>query len=295
MIVGGVLVGVAIFILVLMAWPGQRVRKSRLGIEPISLRERATDPIDRVLRARSSGLTVQLKLAGLSIDPASYVLLVGAISLVLGLVGLVIHPLVGVILLVLTNVLARAWVASKARKRKAAFTQQLPDVLKLITSSLKAGFGFIQALGAVTEEADEPARGEFDRVLTEQNLGMDLVASLNQLARRMESTDMGWMASAIDIQRETGGNLSEVLENVAATIRERQTLQRQARTLTAEGRLTAKIMTGLPFAVALLMAVINPGYYSDMLSGQGKYALVIACLSILLGNVVIRRIVNAEV
>jgi Flp pilus assembly protein TadB len=295
MIGGGILIGLAIFIFVLTMWPGQRVNKGRLGIEQASLRERATQPINKVLGERRSGLSVQLSMAGISIDPASFVLLVGAVAFVLGLVGLLIHPLIGVSAFVLTAVVTRSVVATKARRRREAFTTQLPDVLKLITSSLKSGFGFIQSLGAVTEEADEPARGEFERVLTEQNLGMDLVASLSHLAMRMNSVDMGWMASAIDIQRDTGGNLSEVLENVAATIRERQTLQRQAKTLTAEGRLTAKVMTALPFVAGLFMALINPGYYSDMFSGQGKYALVLACLSILAGNFFIRRIVNAEV
>jgi len=295
-IIGGVLVGLAIFVLVLTLFPATRVAKSRLGIEQASVRKRATGAMDRFLdkRGNRNGLALQLSLAGFSIDPGSFVLLVGVVALVLGLVGLVIHPLIGLVVFALTLVVARAVVANKAQKRQAAFTEQLPGVLKLLTSSLKAGFGFIQALGAVAEEADEPARGEFERVLAEQRLGIDLVVALYGMAQRMDSVDMEWVASAIDIQRDTGGNLSEILDNVQVTIRERLITRRQIKSLTAEGRLSAKILTGLPLGLGVILSLIHPGYFAPLTDGKGVFLLGIGAVFLVLGNISIRKIVNIK-
>ena len=135
------------------------------------------------------------------------------------------------------------------RKRRAAFEAQLPDVLQLLITSLRSGYGLQQALDAVVSEADEPARTEFLHVLAEARMGRDLIESLRSLAQRMQSVDLEWVTAAIDINRETGSNLGEVLEKVGATIRERQQVRRQIRTLTAEGRLSAVVITGMPVAL----------------------------------------------
>ena len=138
----------------------------------------------------------------------------------------------------------RVYVRRTKAKRQAAFADQLPDVLQLVTTALRSGYGLTQALESVAEEAEEPARSEFAHVLVESRLGRDLSDSMRALAQRMESKDLEWVVSAIDINRDTGGNLSEILHTVGATIRERRRMARQVRTLTAEGRLSARILTG---------------------------------------------------
>ncbi len=131
-------------------------------------------------------------------------------------------------------------------KHQAAFAEQLPDVLQLVTTSLRSGFGLAQALDSVAEEAEEPARSAFAQVLVEARLGRDLSDAMRALARRMDSDDLEWVVAAIDINRDTGGNLSEILRTVGATIRERERMARQVATYTAEGRLSARVLTVMP-------------------------------------------------
>jgi tight adherence protein B len=188
---------------------------------------------------------------------------------------------------------ARIVVTRRARKRRATFETQLPDVLQLLITTLRSGYGLMQALDAVATEADEPARTEFLHVLTEARMGRDLVESLRSLAQRMQSVDLEWVTSAIDINRETGSNLGEVLDKVGATIRERQQIRRQVRTLTAEGRLSAVVITGMPVLLAVFMKLTNPKHFDPMLHGAGFVALAIGGGLLVIGNTMIRRVVNS--
>jgi tight adherence protein B len=166
-------------------------------------------------------------------------------------------------------------------------------VLQLVTTALRSGYGLTQALESVAEEAEEPARGEFAHVLVESRLGRDLSDSMRALARRMESDDLEWVVAAIDINRDTGGNLSEVLAQVSATIRERQRLARHVRTLTAEGRFSAKILTALPFLMALWQWKVNPESFALLTHGIGLVALGCAGVFMILGTVWVRRLANS--
>jgi tight adherence protein B len=152
----------------------------------------------------------------------------------------------------------------------------LPDVLQLVTTALRSGYGITQALESVAEEAEEPARSEFAHVLVESRLGRDLSDSMRALAQRMESKDLEWVVSAIDINRETGGNLSEVLNTVSTTIRERGRMARHVRTLTAEGRLSARILIALPMVMLAWQWRVNPDNFELLTYGVGLIALVIA-------------------
>ncbi len=134
----------------------------------------------------------------------------------------------------------------------------MPDTLQLLTSTLRSGYGLLQALDSVAQEAAEPARTEFRRVLLEIRVGRDLSAALRALSDRMRSQDFAWVVGAIEINREIGGDLAAVLDSTAETIRERQRVHRQVRALTAEGRLSGYILTALPVVVALAMRVHQP-------------------------------------
>jgi tight adherence protein B len=221
--------------------------------------------------------------------------LVLAIAVVLGLAGLaLVGPIVGIALAVVTVVVAMMIVNQRATKRQAAFAEQLADVLKLLTNSLRSGHGLAQALDAVVEEIDDPAKIEFERVLTDVRVGRDLTDSMTALADRMDSEDMRWVVAAIAINRETGGNLSEILDTVGETIRERQRAQRQVRTFTAEGRLTARILTGLPFLLAFWQWRANPQNFEVLTHGVGLVLLGVAGVLLLIGWVWINRIVKIK-
>ena len=148
----------------------------------------------------------------------------------------------------------------------------------------------MQALATLGQEASEPARSEFRRVLLEVRVGRVPGDSLRALADRMGSDDFDWVVGAIDINRDVGGDLAMILDNVAETIRERQRLQRQVKTLSAEGRLSGYVLTALPLVLAMAMAVINPGYLAALGSGFGPVLVVGGAVLLVIGWIWIRRL-----
>jgi len=295
---GGLFVG--LFVLGLLLFPRGRVSKARLGIDkPRSVSEmgtRAISAVDVALErhGKRTELATALAVADISMKPAEFVAAVAVVAVVAGLVGLLIGgPLLAVIVALVVCLLVRVYVSRTTAKRQAAFADQLPDVLQLLTSALRSGYGLTQALDSVAEDAEEPARSEFAHVLMESRLGRDLSEAMRALARRMASEDLEWVVAAIDINRETGGNLSEILSTVGDTIRERQRMARQVRTLTAEGRLSARILTVLPFVMAFWQWRMNPDNFALLTSGTGLVALVIAGILMIVGTFWVRRIVNS--
>ena len=301
--IGGGVVFLALFALVLIAFPPVRVSKRRLGIasQQRSVSEtgkRAVAAVEELLErhGKRGALEVALDAADISMRPGELVALVLAVAFVLALVGLAIGgPLMAAILAGLAVFAARAIVDVRSRKRRAAFGALLPDVLQLLTSSLRSGYGMTQALDAVAAEAQEPARAEFQRLLLETRLGRDLTEAMGNLADRMQSPDMEWVASAVAIHQETGGNLAEILETVGATIRERQRMVRQVASLTAEGRISAYILTGLPFALAGILKITNPDYFAELTHGGGLTAVAFAGCLMVVGWIWMRRLVNIRI
>jgi tight adherence protein B len=285
---------VALFILVLMAWPGQRVRRSRLGIErkPVDVARSMNDFLER--HGKRRGLAQALALAGISTDPGQFALRVLLASLLAGVLGLLIAPWLGLVGLVVPLLVSRTWVSHKGSKRRADFAEQLPDTLQMLIASLRSGFGLNQSLEVLTEDADQPARSELAQVMAETRMGRDLSDSLRSLSQRMDNSDLEWVVGAIDINRETGGNLAEILENVNGTIRERQRIGRKVRTYTAEGRLGAKIMVALPCLLFLLQWKTNPEGTSNFFSGLGLVALGVAVMLMFMGWLWIRKIASIK-
>jgi tight adherence protein B len=154
----------------------------------------------------------------------------------------------------------RLVISIRIGRRRAAFSEQLPDVLQLIAGSLQTGFSLPQALDAVVREDTQPTSGEFSRALAEARIGAELEDALDGVAGRMASEDMRWTVMAIRIQRGVGGNLAEVLRNTVDTMRERAFLRRQVRALSAEGRLSAYILSVLPLAVGGWLLFMDPKY-----------------------------------
>ena len=174
--------------------------------------------------------------------------------------------------------------------------EQLPDVLTIMASSLRAGHSFLQALGTTAREIAAPANAEFQRLVAEIRLGRPAEDALEALADRVGSPDFRWAVLAVNIQREVGGNLAEILDNVSDTLRERAMMRRQIRVLTAEGRLSAWVLSILPFAIALYMFAVNPKYISLLFTKQiGLFMLGLGGVLMFLGILWMRKIVDIDV
>ncbi len=290
----------SLFLLAVMFFPQQRVSRARLnGGSPRRASEmgvRATSAIEEALErhGKRADLGNALSVADVSMKPAEFIAMVGIVAITGGLVGLLLGgPLVAVLVTAVVCLAVWIHVRRATTKHRAAFADQLSDVLQLVTTALRSGHGITQALESVAEEAEEPARSEFAHVLVEARLGRSLSDSMYDLAERMQSKDLEWVVAAIDINRDTGGNLSEILSAVGATIRERARVARQVRTLTAEGRLSARILGALPIVLLVWQWRVNPDNFALMTQGLGLIALVVSVILIAVGMFWVRRLVNS--
>src|SRR5437867_7427827 len=182
------------------------------------------------------------------------------------------------------------------RRRMSLFGEQLPDALDLIRAALQAGHGFLSALQVVAEEFPDPIAVELTEVAEEIRLGLTVREALQHLTERMAAPNLPVLATGVVITQEVGGNLAEVLDNISYTIRERFKLLREVRVLTAQGRLSGMVLTGLPFFVALSLILFNPEYFKPMMESRtGLYMMGYGIGSIALGHVLIQRIVRIKV
>ncbi len=189
------------------------------------------------------------------------------------------------------------WVVVRGKARRAQkLNDQLIDALSVMANSLRAGFSFFQAMDTVSREMPDPIGGEFARALREVNLGRPVEEALETMAKRVESPDLDLVVTAVLIQRQVGGNLAEVLDNISETIRERLRIKGQIRTLTAQGRISGAIIGLLPIFMAALILVISPQYFKILLTEKiGLAMLAGAGISELLGYLFIKKITDIEV
>lgn len=205
-------------------------------------------------------------------------------NIIMGLVG----GIVGYILPLL-------FLRIKITRRAKAFNGQLGDALTLVANSLRTGYSFMQAIELVSREMLPPISVEFARVIKEMSLGVTTEDALNNLAKRVDSDDCDLVITAVLIQRQIGGNLAEVLDNISATIRQRVKLRGEIQALTAQGRISGIIVGLLPFILGAGISVMNPGYMKVMFTHPlGHFLLGGALVSQLIGIVLVRRIVNIE-
>jgi len=198
---------------------------------------------------------------------------------------------------------AIGWVAPafylrwRQRRRTRKFNDQLGDTLTLLSNALKAGYSFPQGMATISRSAEPPIADEFARATREVQLGVSTDEALNHMVTRVNSEDFDLMVTAVQVQRIVGGNLAEILDTIAFTIRERIRIKGEIRTLTAQSRMSGYIIALLPIALALLLSVISPGYFGPMLKfpGPGPFMLGIALVMIALGFGIIMRIVKIEV
>ncbi|MHA7279177.1 type II secretion system F family protein [Arthrobacter sp. MDT2-2] len=199
--------------------------------------------------------------AGVKMRPADFTVFILSISLVAGLlIGFLSHAVLGLLVACVGPIIARVVLSIRRDKRRARFDAQLPDTIQTLIGGLRAGHSVMRAIDAVAAEAEEPASEELARIVNETRIGKDSHLAIEEAAARMDSEDFRWIAQAIQIHREVGGDLAEVLEHVLETIRERSQIKGQVRALSAEGKMSAYILMGLPVGIALLFGVINPPY-----------------------------------
>lgn len=214
----------------------------------------------------------------------SWLLVVITGSLLFALVGLAVPWLV------------RSLINRKLERKRKQFGEQLPDNLQVLASALRAGHSFVGALSVVVDDADEPSKSEFRRVVADEQLGVQLEDAIRTVVHRMDNEDLEQVALVAALQRRTGGSMAEVLERVTQTIRERFELRRLVQTLTAQGRMSRWIVTALPVGLLLALTVINPDYTKPLFTtSAGRVALVVATAMLIAGSLVIKRIVNIKV
>ena len=196
---------------------------------------------------------------------------------------------------VLATLVPLLYVLRSKKKRLDKFEEQLPEAIDTICRSLQAGHAFNSAFTLVGEELADPIATEFRITMEENNLGVNINEAMQNLAERVPLTDLKFFVVAVLIQRETGGNLAEILGNISIIIRDRFKLRRQIGVMTAEGRLSAKILGVMPIIMLGLMATLNPTYGPLMFnSPTGQYALKIGAVMMLLGFVWMRSIINIK-
>lgn len=242
-------------------------------------------------------LARRLEQAGWAIRSGEFLWMVAVTVVLLGLVGFIVGSVVGGFAgAALGAMVPFALLSRAATRRLAAIQAQLADTLMVIASSMRAGHSFMQSLDSAAKEVDEPAAGEFGRVLTEIRLGRDTDGALEALVERVGSQDLEWAVTAIKIQRKIGGNLAEVLETVAKTIRERETLRRQVKVLSAEGRISIVVLTVLPILLAGYIMLVNPEYLKTLTTTTAGIAISITGgMLMVFGYFWMRKIVRLDV
>jgi tight adherence protein B len=191
----------------------------------------------------------------------------------------------------------RIYVARAMSKRLNTFEEQLPDTLGLWVNALRSGYSVMQSMEAISRDAPEPTATEFARVVQEIALGIDMQDALDHMLDRVESEDLDLVVTAVNIQREVGGNLAEILEVISHTIRERVKLKGEIRVLTAQGRITGYLISFLPIILALFLYAINPNYMGNLFENRacGWPLLGIGLALIGIGSAVVQKIVQIDI
>ncbi len=262
-----------------------------------TLADRATEVAERSLQGeRGNQLNRLLEQGGISIRPAEFVVLTGIAGVVGFAIGYIVFGIQGgAVGALLSLVLVRLYVGRQANKRKAAFAEQLSDALYLMAGSLRAGFGLLQAIDVVAAEAPSPTAEEFQRVKVEIHLGRDMDEALEAMAERVGSEDFKWVTEGIQIHREVGGDIADIIDSVNGTIRDRNRIRRRIRSLSAEGRISAIVLILLPLALGVILTVINPAYVGELTDSEmGRVLIVVGSVAMVVGVVWINKIIKIE-
>jgi tight adherence protein B len=258
----------------------------------------AVQSIDRVLAKRNLRYFNRetLENAGLRLSQAEFILLILVGAFVGALIGLVVAgPLLAILLVIAAPFVGHLVLGFLAGKRRGKFDEQLGDTLQLLSGSLRAGHSILRAIDAAANESQTPTSEEMRRIVSETSLGRDLLVSLNDTADRMKSEDFVWISQAIQINREVGGNLAEVLDQVNETIRERSEIKGHIKALAAEGKFSAYILMALPVGIVVMLSLVNPGYMNKMFTNPLGWIMIVASIILMtVGGLWMRKIINLK-
>ena len=244
---------------VITEWVSKRVEKTSFG--------------DRIAR--------QLARADLKFKVAEYFVLILLSIFLVGLLAWFLgnrHPVSALIGMVLGGIAPGQYVRAQQKKRLQRFNDQLPDMLNLMVNGLRAGYSTMQAMEAISKELPPPINDEFRRVVQEMQIGIPMETALENLLRRIPSEDLDFVVTAINVQREVGGNLSEILDNISFTIRERIRIKGEVRVLTAQVRTSGTVLSLIPFGLTLILWFLNPEYLLSVTAGGPICTAVIICV-----------------
>jgi tight adherence protein B len=283
------------------------------GMAELIQQSQALAQLNKVVEQRDFGanLARDLARADLKLKPSEFLAIWGvsivAIPVLFFALGFVFpvlgNPIVILLGALLGFMLPRFWLGRRQSSRLNAFNKQLPDTITLIANALRAGSSFLQAIELVVRETRPPISLEFSRVIREVNLGLPFDQALENMVRRVRSDDLELMATAISIQHTVGGNLAEILDSIAYTIRERIRIKGEIRTLTAQQRLSGYVVGFLPFALAGFLFLAAPKFFEPMFDARAAIAglpagviiMGLGLIMMLIGFMFIRRIVDIEV
>jgi tight adherence protein B len=235
--------------------------------------------------------------ANLKLRVAEYYYIRLGASLGLGVLLFVFRdPLSGVVGFILGYFLPRFWVGRRIGGRLSSFNKQLPDTITLLSNSLRAGSSFLQSIELVSREGGPPMSEEMGRVVREVNLGLGMEEALHNLVRRIKSDDLDLMVTAIGIQQQVGGNLAEILDTIAFTIRERVRIKGEINTLTAQGRVSGYLVAFLPIGLGVALNAINPAFMAPLFTQTiGRILIGVGAVMMFIGFMAIRKITDIKV
>jgi tight adherence protein B len=248
-----------------------------------------------------AALAAQLERADMTIRPGEFVVLRFALALAALIMPLIVVPgvmgfLLGAVAAIVGYNMPKMYMNRRIKKRTTKLNQQLPEALTMISNALKAGFGLLQALSTTSEQMSHPISTELSRTIHEMNIGSSAEVALLALSERNSSLDLDIVVTAILVQRTVGGNLGEILDTVAETMRERIRIRGEIETLTAQQKLTGLVLGFIPIGVGLLFQVMSPGYIDPLFTTlTGKIMLVAAAVMEVIGVMIIQRILDIEV
>jgi tight adherence protein B len=280
--------------------------RDREGATPTSVRSIIRDAnvsdlpaLDRFLAGRgvTSFVAEQLQKAGENGTPGAFLLRLAVFTAIGFAIGAMLRgPIVGALGAAVGFIIPVTLLRGKQKKRLSLFRDQLPDAIDMLVSAMKAGYSFQAAMKFIGEEVRDPLGPEFSRFYEEQRLGMEVRVALLAMQSRVDSLDLKMFVTAVLIQRETGGNLSEVLGNIGSLMRERAALKADIETLTAESKMSARILSLLPLGVFILINLINREFMAPMLaSTTGVLMFVVAAFSVMIGYWMMMKIADIDI
>jgi len=281
---------------------GAEEKKDAGGEKKKTARKDVVDPFatlsgDVADKKFSTKVRRDLARANLKLKVSEYYYIRIALALGLGLLlGVLRDPLSGVVGLFLGYMLPRFYVGRRIGGRLSAFNKQLADTITLLSNSLRAGSSFLQSIELVSRETPAPMGEEMGRVVREVNLGLGMEEALNNLVRRIKSEDLDLMVTAIGVQQQVGGNLAEILDTIAFTIRERVRIKGEISTLTAQGRMSGYLVSFLPIGIAIVLNMINPDFMRPLFTQLlGQILLGVGAVMMIIGFFAVQKIVDIKV